>query len=76
MTGDPEGEKGRDIGALLRASRLGFDFVGTVMVCIAIGWFADRELGWTPWGLLGMTLLGFFGGFWLLWRALIAKDRG
>lgn len=76
MSGGPDGGNQGDIGALMRASRLGFNFVGTVLACIAIGWFADRDLGTAPWGVLSMTLIGFFGGFWILWRALAAKDRG
>ena len=73
MSGGPDSGNQHEVGALMRASQLGFNFVGTVLACITIGWFADREFGTAPWGVLSMTLIGFCGGFWILVRGLNAK---
>ncbi|MFN3515708.1 MAG: AtpZ/AtpI family protein [Novosphingobium sp.] len=46
-----------------RGWAVGIEFVGTVLVSGFIGWGIDRWLELkTPWGLVGMLLLGFAAG--------------
>jgi ATP synthase protein I len=56
-----------------KASRVGFDFIGTVMVCIGLGWVADHFLGTGPWGILAMMIVGFAAGMYNVTRALNVK---
>jgi ATP synthase protein I len=53
-----------------RGYRVGTDFVVTVLTFIALGWLVDRILGWEPWGLLVLMLVGFGVGMMNLWRAV------
>lgn len=72
--GDPEGDKKaedqRGTIDLVRASRIGFDFVATVAACIAAGWYGDKVFDTAPYGLLGLSVIGFVAGVRNLWRAL------
>jgi F0F1-type ATP synthase assembly protein I len=54
----------------MKVSRIGFDFMGTVIACTLLGWLADKAFGIKPWGVLAMTLMGFAVGTTNLWRAL------
>ncbi len=59
----------------VKASRIGFDFVATIVVCAVLGWGADRGFGTQPWGLLVMLLIGFIAGIANVWRALGSYDH-
>jgi len=54
----------------VKASRIGFDFVATVLACAGIGWLIDRAFASSPWGILVMLLIGFVGGIANVYRAL------
>ena len=45
-----------------QAFRLGSEFVAGVLVGAALGWGFDRVAGTSPWGLIGLLLLGFCAG--------------
>ncbi len=53
-------EAGR--GGWGRGARLASDFVAGVLLGGAIGWFIDRLLGSSPWGLIICLLFGFAAG--------------
>ena len=76
MTNNPENPKPEDIGALARSSRVGFDFVVTVFAGAVLGWCIDWGFNTAPWGIVGMTLVGFASGLRNLWRALEQKKMG
>jgi len=57
-------------GKSYRMSRLGFDFGVTVVVFVVVGWLGDRQFGSQPWGLAGMTIIGFAAGILNVWRGL------
>ncbi|MDD5586940.1 MAG: AtpZ/AtpI family protein [Alphaproteobacteria bacterium] len=59
-----------------RGYRVGTDFVVTVLTFIALGWLLDRGLGWEPWGLLILMLVGFGVGLMNLWRAIKKEPDG
>jgi ATP synthase protein I len=44
------------------AFRLASEFVAGVLVGAALGWGLDRVAGTSPWGLIGLLLLGFAAG--------------
>lgn len=73
MPSDPEGGNEREIGGLVSASRIGYEFVGTVLGCGAVGWIADHFLGSSPWGVLGMMFAEFAVGMFNLWKALNSR---
>ena len=59
----------------LKFSRIGFDFMGTVLACTLLGWLADKGLGTEPWGLIAMILAGFAAGIWNVWRSLASPKQ-
>jgi ATP synthase protein I len=44
------------------AMRLASEFVAGVLVGAALGWGLDRVAGTSPWGLIGLLMLGFCAG--------------
>lgn len=48
--------------AMARGLRLSTELVAGVIVGAVIGWFLDRWLGISPWGLIVFLLLGFVAG--------------
>jgi ATP synthase protein I len=51
-----------DHSALARGFRLSSELVAGVLVGAGLGWLIDRWLGTSPFGLLGLLLLGFAAG--------------
>ncbi len=45
-----------------QAVKLGSEFVAGILVGAALGWGLDRVAGTSPWGLIGLLLLGFCAG--------------
>jgi ATP synthase protein I len=41
-----------------------FEFIGTILAGVFIGWLADRWLSTEPWILIGSTLFGIGAGFY------------
>jgi len=48
---------------------IGLDFVASVMVCTAIGWWLDRQFETSPWLVISGTGIGFAVGLWLMVKA-------
>jgi F0F1-type ATP synthase assembly protein I len=44
----------------------GLQFAATVALMALVGWKLDGWMGWSPWGVVGMTFLGLVGGLYLL----------
>ena len=40
-----------------------------------MGYLLDREFGWSPWGLLVLTLIGMIGGLYLLIKEALKLTR-
>jgi F0F1-type ATP synthase assembly protein I len=51
-------------------SRIGFEFVGQVVVCGIVGALADRAFKTAPWCLIGAAVLGFAIGIYNAWQAM------
>lgn len=58
---------------VVRAVKLGSDFVATILGMAFFGWLVDRQFGTAPWVMLVTISLGFVGSFWMLVRALGRK---
>jgi F0F1-type ATP synthase assembly protein I len=52
-----------------KTAQIGMEFIAAVMVCVAIGWWLDGQLGTSPWLVIGGTGLGFAAGLWLMVKA-------
>ena len=62
-----------------RAFKLASEFVAGILVGAALGWGLDKLAGTSPWGLIGLLLLGFGAGVVNVVRAsrpAAANDRG
>jgi len=51
-------------------SRIGSDFVATILACLGIGWLFDNQLGTAPWGIIVMLFGGVLVGGMNIWRVL------
>jgi ATP synthase protein I len=51
------------------AVRLASEFVAAVLVGAGLGWGLDKVAGTSPWGLIGLLLLGFVAGVMNVMRA-------
>lgn len=58
-----------DAQGLARALRLSSEFVAGILVGTGIGWFLDRLLGTSPWGMIVFLMLGFAAGVLNVLRA-------
>jgi ATP synthase protein I len=63
---------GTDYG---QAFRLASEFVAGVLVGAALGWGLDKVAGTSPWGLIGLLLLGFCAGVMNVVRAANRMSR-
>lgn len=59
-----------DRSGFAKGFRYAGDLLGGVIVGVGIGWFLDRWLGSSPWGLIVFTLLGFSAGVLNLMRSI------
>jgi ATP synthase protein I len=42
-----------------KASKIAYELLGAILVCLFFGWLADEQFNSTPWGVV----IGLFGGF-------------
>jgi ATP synthase protein I len=64
-----------DSSALARGFRLSSELVAGVLVGAVIGYWLDRWLGISPWGLIVFVLLGFVAGVLNVMRAAGVAPR-
>jgi ATP synthase protein I len=62
--------------ALAMGLRVGSELVAGVLVGGFIGWWIDRWLGTSPFGLLIMLLIGMASGFWSVYRIAMQPTGG
>lgn len=58
-----------------KAWSLAIEMVAAVGVSVFIGWWLDRWLGTTPWGLVGFILLGIAAAMWSAIRTGMMMQR-
>lgn len=71
---DSSGRTPPPANAWIGLSSVGFEFVFSVLVPGALGWWLDRKFGTGPWLLLVGLLFGFGAGFYRLMKTV--KDSG
>lgn len=71
----PAGAIGSNIGEIGIALAIGVDFLVVVAAGAGLGWLADTQLGWSPWGIMTGIGLGFIGGLFRLIHRLGKDDR-
>jgi ATP synthase protein I len=77
-TGDQNPGASHQRGTTLTAGSfagLGLQFALTILVFLYAGQWLDRKLGTAPWLLLLGVFIGAAGGFYSLYRALMANQR-
>jgi ATP synthase protein I len=52
-----------------------WEFLGSIVAGATLGYFADRQFGSAPWGLIGLTLLGSCTGLYRMVVMLRRFDR-
>jgi ATP synthase protein I len=52
----------KDGAGYAQAVKLASEFVAGILVGAGLGWGLDRLAGTSPWGLIGLLLLGFLAG--------------
>jgi ATP synthase protein I len=73
-TGDAHSQSAAGFAVALRLSS---EFVAGIVVGASLGWFFDRALGTSPWGLIVFLLLGFLAGVLNVLRSagLVAQSK-
>jgi F0F1-type ATP synthase assembly protein I len=69
---EPESDKG-DHG-LWRLAGLGLQFAATVALFAWMGNALDHRMGWSPWGLVILSLLAVIGNLYLLIKETLKQD--
>jgi ATP synthase protein I len=64
-----EGPNRPGVASYSGAFRLASEFVAGILVGAGLGWGLDRLAGTSPWGLIGLVLLGFVAGVFNVVRA-------
>ncbi len=71
------GPSGPNMTGISQAMRMGAEFVAAMLVGAALGYFFDRLLGTSPWGLIGFVLFGFGAGILTVMRSAgLIAERG
>jgi len=50
-------------------------FGATWALFALMGWYCDKRFGWTPWGIVGFSALGFVGGLYLLIKEALKSEK-
>lgn len=73
-TAKPGSNEGRGSGVSHRQTAVAYrvlvDMIAGLLVGGFLGYWLDRWLGWAPWGLVTLLLLGFVAGANNAWRAI------
>lgn len=54
---------------------LGLQFAATTAVFALMGYGLDRKMGWSPWGMIGLTMLAVIGSLYLLIKEAIKDGK-
>ena len=57
-----------------RYAGLGLQFAATTGVFVLMGYELDKRMGWSPWGLVTLGMLGLIGGLYLLIKDVIKSN--
>ena len=75
-SGPPGGKRAGGGPSVAEFAGAGLQFAVSILVFVFVGQWLDRRLGTTPWCLMGGVFLGAGGGFYSMYRKLMAaQDR-
>ena len=78
-TGLPEFESPREARpaekSAWRYAGIGLQFAATTGLFALMGYAVDRKMGWTPWAMVALTMLGIVGGLYLLIKEALRENR-
>lgn len=76
----PAAEGGQGSGMSHRQTAVAYrvlvDMIAGLLVGAFLGYWLDRWLGWAPWGLVTLLVLGFVAGANNAWRAIRVYSAG
>lgn len=53
---------------------LGFQFAGTTLLFVFFGYQLDKHMGWSPWGLVSLGMIGVIGSLYLLIKDALKEN--
>jgi F0F1-type ATP synthase assembly protein I len=68
----PESRKGDT--SLWRLAGLGVQFAATTAIFAFMGIVLDKKMGWSPWGLVSLSLIAVIGNLYLLIKESLKQD--
>jgi ATP synthase protein I len=72
-----EEERSETASSVAQAMKLSSEFIAGIVVGAVLGWFIDRVVGTSPWGLIVFLLLGFAAGVLNVLRSVgYVADQG
>lgn len=76
-SGEPEvaGGAGGAGGNSWHYAGLGLQFAGTVGIFAAAGYWLDHRFGWSPWGIVTLTMIAVIGSMYLLIKEGMKDNR-
>ncbi|HVT89004.1 MAG TPA: AtpZ/AtpI family protein [Tepidisphaeraceae bacterium] len=54
---------------------IGLEIAVGVGIGAVVGWWLDKRLAWTPWGLIVGTMIGLAGGMYLAIKEAMRANR-
>ena len=69
MTPTGDDQNGNEQQRWFQLAGLGMEFIGAVVLFGAVGWWIDRRMSSSPWGLIIGGAIGFAGGLYALVKA-------
>ena len=58
-----------------RYAGIGLQFAATTALFTLMGYGLDRKMGWSPWGTVGLTMVGLIGGLYLLIKEALRENE-
>ena len=63
------------MGSAMKVAQIGWYFIGSFLLCAALGWWIDREAGCSPAGVMIGCFVGLSIGGWLAMKELDRMNR-
>jgi F0F1-type ATP synthase assembly protein I len=71
---EPAAQPDKADRGLWRLAGLGIQFAATVALFAWMGNALDRRMGWSPWGLVSLSLIAVVGNLYLLIKETLKQD--
>jgi F0F1-type ATP synthase assembly protein I len=57
-----------------RYAGIGLQILGTTLLFVWMGYELDKRMGWTPWGMVTLTMLSVIGSLYLLIKEVMKEN--